>query len=712
MGQGGVRVHDASPLALGRSERSRTRLSVEFPHQRIHVRIYLADLGHNLLTLSSDVYPLGIANLATFAGSRRPDLDLEFRLFREPQDLRRAIDECPPDALGLSNYAWNEELSLSFARYAKKRNPATLTLLGGPNWPLVSSVQEEYLRTRKHVDAFVEGPTYEGEQAFLNLIERFVDVGQSVEGIYDGPVEGVAWIHPQTNEFQKAPELERIRDLDSIPSPYLSGLMDPFFDTGYFPLLQIARGCPFTCAFCNSGVRGNNKAYAHSVENVIADLDYIAKRVKPEVTLCFADDNFGMYERDVEIADHIGRLQRDHDWPRYIRTTTGKNRGERIIRVMRKVNGALPMTSAVQSLNPEVLKNIKRDNIKLETYQELQEELRSLGMQSYGELILCLPGETKASFMDSVEKLLDSGSKRISAHQLMLLHGAELSNPDSRERFGFKTRHRVVARNIGDYTDEPIIEVEEMVVETPEFSYADYLDTRVFHLLVTIFHYEGNFEEAFELAKAYGMSGFELSRALHASIDQAPEELRKVIDEFLVESEDELFETREACLTWAHKNYKGLVDGTIGGNLLSKYSMIGRFYATGGALEFLGSVIASELGERGLDPTELRDVMGYLRNALLHAPFRTVMDREVEWVAEFDVEAWVADGYEQPLATHRLDSAVKYSAVVDEDRRSLIEEKIETFGEHPAGLGKFTRTMFARDLRRRVVRCGPADSPA
>ena len=74
------------------------------------------------------------------------------------------------------------------------------------------------------------------------------------------------------------------------------------------------------------------------------DLLYIAERVKPEITLCFADDNFGMYARDVEIADYIGWLQDHYSWPRYIRTTTGKNNGERIIQVMRKTRGALPMT--------------------------------------------------------------------------------------------------------------------------------------------------------------------------------------------------------------------------------------------------------------------------------------------------------------------------------------------------------------------------------
>jgi hypothetical protein len=34
----------------------------------------------------------------------------------------------------------------------------------------------------------------------------------------------------------------------------------------------------------------------------------------------------------------------------------------------------------------------------------------------------------------------------------------------------------------------------------------------------------------------------------------------------------------------------------------------------------------------------------------------------------------------------------------------VILNRIETFGEHAAGLGKFTRTMFAKDLRRKLQR--------
>ncbi len=664
--------------------------------------IYLADLGHNLLTKSSDVYPLAIANLATWTRAHFRGESPEIRLFREPQDLKAALDEAMPDVLGVSNYAWNEELAYHFLGYAKGLNPDVLTVMGGPNYPLFESVQEEFLRALPNIDVYCAGNTYEGEVAFLELIQRHADAGLSRERLFESPVAGNHWIHPTTQAFERGGPVERIRDLDDIPSPYAAGLMDPFLESGYFPLLQIVRGCPFTCAFCNSGVTENSRTYAHSVENVKQDLLWLAERVKPETTLCLADDNFGMYPRDEEIADYIGHLQDTYGWPKYIRTTTGKNKVDRIIRVMRKARGALPMTAAVQSMNPEVLKNIKRDNIKLETYQAIQKELDAQGMQSYGELILCLPGETKQTFMDAVEKLLDAGAKRISAHQLMLLHGAELSNPDSRERFGFETRFRVVARNVGNYTGEPIVEVEEMVVATPDFSYRDYLDTRVYHLLLTVYYYEGNFEEAFEFAKQHGVKPYDLMVRLVNLLDEAPAELSKVLDDFLAESQEELFDSRQECLQWARAHYSELVEGTLGGNLLSKYSMTGRFYATLPALDFLEHSIRRVLDERksDYDPAQLATVMDYMRSVVLYSPFAECMDRKVEWTTDYDVEAWIRDGYERPLSDYAFDGPRTLEARVDPQNRALIESKVAAFGEHPSGLGKFTRTMFARQLRR------------
>ena len=581
--------------------------------------------------------------------------------------------------------------------------------MGGPNYPLTAAEQEAFLRRAPEIDIAVRGPTYEGERAFLNIVRRYSEAGLSKEGVFEEPLPGNHWIHPQTGEFIRGAELERIRDLDEIPSPYLAGWMDPFFETGYFPMLQINRGCPFSCSFCNSAVRSNDKIFGYSAERVKADLLYIAKHVRSEIPLCFADDNFGMYPLDEEVADYIAHLQDRFGWPNYIRTTTGKNRGERIIRVMRKVRGKMPMTAAVQSLDPTVLDNIERSNIKLETYAEIQREVEAQGLQSYGELILCLPGETKESFLNGIRDLLDAGVKRVSAHQLMLLHGAPLGTPDNRKRFGFTTRFRIVARNIGDYAGEPVVETEEMVVATPSFSFQDYLEARVFHLLLTIFYYEGNFEEGFQFARLYGVKPFDLVVRLQKMLDRAPSGLRRLTEEFVRESRDELFETEEACLAWARARFDGLLDGSLGGNLLSKYSMLGRFYATQEAVDFLEQGVVAALAEtRPQAPKPpLAAVMDYLRGVLLHAPFAETLAAAPEGLVAYDIEAWSREGYCKNLEAYRFAEPKAFAARVEAPRKAEIMSRVATFGEHPAGLGKFTRTMFARDLRRTLVWSGP-----
>lgn len=669
--------------------------------------IYLADLGHNKVTVTSDVYPLGVANLAAYAEAHiAGNGSLQFEIFREPEDLMAALDRRGPDVLGLSSYSWNHYLALAFARYAKAGNAQVLTLMGGPNFPLTPSEQEQWLRTMPEIDCAVRGPTYEGERAFLAILQRFVDAGGSVEGALEGPVPGNMWIDKKTGDFVAGAELERIRDLDEIPSPYLRGHMDKFFSTGYFAMMQIARGCPFTCQFCNSAVQSNSKAFRHSLENVKADLDYVVARVAPEVPLCFADDNFGMYREDEAIADYLGYLMEKHDWPKYIRTTTGKNQGERIIRVMRKAKGRLPMTSAVQSLNPDVLKNIKRSNISLDTYAQIQKEVERQGMQSYGELILSMPGETKASFMKAVDDLIETGVKRVSAHQLMLLHGAPLSNPDSRAQFQFSTRFRVVARCLGDYgTGDKVVETEEMVVETPTFSFQDYLDSRVFHLLLTIYFYEGNFEEAFAFAREVGIRPFQIVQRLQEMLPRAPAAFQKTIEAFLEESQAELFPTREACVAWADEHLEGLIDGSVGGNLLSKYSMIGRFLITKEAIDFLHDGIASLLPDSAQHAQQvemLACISDYFRCIMLHVPFAETVASCPTWTTTFDVDAWRAAGYASSLARYRLPAATSFETHVEDRSKSIILSRIRTFGEHAAGLGRFTRTMFARDLRRSI----------
>lgn len=669
------------------------------------MRLYLADLGHNLVTETSDTYPLGVGNLATYAAAYAKTKDpIDVTIFRDPMELKGAIDKSAPDVIGFSSYSWNHRMAAQFAHYVKARNPNVLTLMGGPNFPLTDAEQDDWIRTMPQIDMHVRGPTYEGERAFLNVVQRYIDVGHNPEAMRDEPLEGSLWYDRKSGDVIRGNmNMQRIRDLDEIPSPYLAGHMDKFFNTGLFALMQLARGCPFTCAFCNSAVKSNSKVFRHSFERTKADLDYIVARINHASPLCFADDNFGMYVQDEEVADYLGHLMTKYDWPKYIRTTTGKNRGDRIIRVMRKAKGRLPMTSSVQSLNPVVLKNIKRDNISLDTYTEVQAELHSKGMQSYGELILCMPGETKESFMDAVDKLIETGVSRVAAHQLMLLHGAPLANPESREEFGFRTRHRVVARCLGKYTGDTVVETEEMVVESEHFSFQDYLDTRVFHLLLTIFYYEDNFVEAFRFAREKGIRPYLVIKHMQDILTQAPQAVQDAMQGYLDENQAELFETRDECVIWAGNNYDKLISGELGGNLLSKYAMIGRFIVVTEALDFLSRAISDLVGEDAEGQEQLQNIIDYYRSIMLHVPFARTLDEEPVWQTVYDIEAWAEADFKDPLTSYKYDTPRAIPTKVDPRIKSVLTSRLETFGEHPSGLGRFTRTMFARDFRRQTL---------
>ncbi|MGI9077169.1 MAG: hypothetical protein ACR2G6_07565, partial [Gemmatimonadaceae bacterium] len=252
---------------------------------------------------------------------------------------------------------------------------------------------------------------------------------------------------------------------------------------------------------------------------------------------------------------------------------------------------------------------------------------------------------------------------------------------------------------------EPAIELEEMVVETPTFSWQDYIDTRVFHLLMTIFFYEGNIQEAFEFARQEGVKPFDLLVRMQSMLGEAPAAFRHVIAEFLEESEKELFSSREACHAWAVEHMDQLINGSLGGNLLSKYSMLGRFYATREGLDFLEVTIKSALADRLVEEREqeLTTVMNYLRCVLLQTPFAKAMKEAPLWVTSFDVESWRDGAYSRPLESYRFEEPRTYATAVELQKQAVILSRIATFGENPSGLGKFTRTMFAQDLRRMLV---------
>ena len=97
-------------------------------------------------------------------------------------------------------------------------------------------------------------------------------------------------------------EDERIADLLTIPSPYVMGLMDKFFELKLIPSIQTNRGCPYQCTFCTDGSKLASRVYMKNEEYMREELEYIASHVKLSPTLAFCDLNFGSFKEDLTTA--------------------------------------------------------------------------------------------------------------------------------------------------------------------------------------------------------------------------------------------------------------------------------------------------------------------------------------------------------------------------------------------------------------------------
>ncbi len=67
------------------------------------------------------------------------------------------------------------------------------------------------------------------------------------------------------------------------------------------------------------------------------------------------------------------------------------------------------ITIALQSMNPDALKAIKRKNVDNNKLQDFINLYKDKNLKSYIELILGLPKESTQSFKDGIYKILDMG---------------------------------------------------------------------------------------------------------------------------------------------------------------------------------------------------------------------------------------------------------------------------------------------------------------
>src|SRR5580658_7741314 len=507
------------------------------------LNIYLGDLTYTTLSLATDAFPLNIGFIAAYAEKRFGN-EINLRLFKYVEDLDQAIQQKPPDVLGLSNYPWNFNLGLQFFRMTRAVSPQTICVMGGPNIPLDDSARSQFIKRNPLIDFYAY---LEGEEAFAALLARALETGADRLKMKANPIDG--FIHRLSDtDVMKGIMLARRRDLDEIPSPYLTGHMDRFFDGKLSPMMETNRGCPFSCTFCHEGNQLISKVNHFSIERVKAELDYIAAAVQRAPSfisnLMFADPNFAMYERDYEIVEHIEKIQQRQNWPRSIFASTGKNKKERIAKALRKLNGSMSMWMSVQSMDPVVLREIQRDNISTSQMMALASVYREFGLPTFSELILGLPGDSYERHVKSISDVLEAGINVVEVYSCMLLNGTQLVTAFSRTTHKIGSHFRILPRDFAKLSNGRIaVEIEEVISSTNTMSFEDYREARKLHMMVAVVYNGGGFAPLLRLFRQNNIPIMRLLQRLVVNMDSAPAPVKAVYDSFVNLTKEELWES-------------------------------------------------------------------------------------------------------------------------------------------------------------------------
>jgi hypothetical protein len=258
------------------------------------------------------------------------------------------------------------------------------------------------------------------------------------------------------------------------------------------------------------------------------------------------DANFGLFsDRDVEIAQFIRDLKLKYNWPRTVIVNWGQVKSEDALTVADILRDVCMLRQSSQSLSPVVLDNIKRKNMTDEQWHAVISFCEKRGIDSFGELILMLPGETFSSYLDGLRYLFGLGIESINTNQLQLLHGSAMNTPSERARYGMETKWRLLENCYGKYEGNVAIEAEEIVVQTNTFSHEESLECRPLNWLIQMSWTLRRHDLLLRLLSVLGISPADFLLKAVREHNRAPARVKNLFEAFILDSKEELFHSRE-----------------------------------------------------------------------------------------------------------------------------------------------------------------------
>jgi radical SAM superfamily enzyme YgiQ (UPF0313 family)/predicted SAM-dependent methyltransferase len=323
----------------------------------------------------------------------------------------RTIEKEKPQFVGLSCLVSEIKEAIDLNREIKRVSPEIRTLVGG-----TQAFDTPELFLKNGFDYVVRG---EGEIATLELIEN-LSQGKGIE-----EVKGIVWMK-NGNIVHNEPR-PMIENIDSLPYPSYD-LVNMKRHTAIHSwvirglplktaLVLTARGCPYSCSFCECNAIFGRKVRYRTRENIYGEVKLLRDKYNAEA-IWFVDDTLTINKNHIKM---VCEIMKDLNmwWGCQGRVNTVNSE---MIEEM-KESGCLQIDFGVESGSNRVLKEIINKNITIEQTRRAFEICHKYKMRTLANIMIGLPTESK----DEMYKTLQL-AKEINADSYVLSIATPLPN--------------------------------------------------------------------------------------------------------------------------------------------------------------------------------------------------------------------------------------------------------------------------------------------
>jgi anaerobic magnesium-protoporphyrin IX monomethyl ester cyclase len=341
--------------------------------------------------------PLGLSYVA--GAVEKVDFKVEmldnYMLNKPIEEVKQLVAKLNPAIVGITCGSATYRRCLETAQAVKETLPSCRVVVGG--WH--ASYMPDSLLEQAAVDFVVMG---EGERAMTELARH---ITTSNPGKVPVGIAGVGYKHDGAL-VKNAPKF--IENMDEIPFParhllpmHLYDRTIEFLNAKPADVMNISRGCPFSCAFCETKRLWGSACRTFSPARVMDEVRFMVDKFGTR-GIYFINDNFTIKRNEtLQLCDLMRRSGLDLEWVCDTRTDLVT---KELLEKMRD-GGCKAIWFGVESGSQRVLKQINR-TITLEQTENAFRLCKQVGIRIACSFMLGFPDETRED-LEATRKFAD-----------------------------------------------------------------------------------------------------------------------------------------------------------------------------------------------------------------------------------------------------------------------------------------------------------------